>query len=61
MRFPDLLTQKLLIERWSNWTQNDFIEKAVVGPMKQVKEGDYDGLVKVMKFLKVGYNLSTIL
>ncbi len=32
---------------------NDFIEKADEGLMQQVKEGDYDGLVKVMEFLKV--------
>ncbi len=36
--------------------QNDFIEKADEGLMQQVKEGDYDGLVKVMEFLKVGYD-----
>ena len=37
---------------------NDFIEKADEGLMQQVKEGDYDGLVKVMEFLKVPNELS---
>ena len=32
---------------------NNFIEKADEGLMQQVKEDDYDGLVKVMEFLKV--------
>ena len=32
---------------------DNFIEKADEGLMQQVKEDDYDGLVKVMEFLKV--------
>ncbi len=32
---------------------NNFIEKADEGLMQQVHEGDYDGLVKVMEFLKI--------
>ena len=41
--------------------QNDFIEKADEGLMQQVKEGDYDGLVKVMEFLKVGCGFNNLL
>ena len=32
---------------------NSFIEKADEGLMQQVKEGDYDGLIKVMEILKI--------
>ena len=32
---------------------NDFIDRADEGLMTQVSEGDYDGLIKVMEFLRV--------
>ena len=32
---------------------NNFIEKADEGLMQQVKEGDYEGLIKVMEILKI--------
>ena len=55
------------IKRWSNVFKkhllehvvksladlNDFIDKADEGLMQQVQEGDYDGLLKVMEFLKI--------